>query len=102
MRNIRIMLWTAPLWYIDHEITNPGEKPPAMIITASGDIPVRPQQNDVLYKTMEYFGYDMSKVKRVHMKGYGHCGYGKAIAVDDDGKNVFVKLIAGFLKNPVA
>lgn len=90
----------APIWYIDHEISNPGEKPPAMIITASGDIPVRPEQNDMLYKTMAYFGYDMSKVKRVHMEGYGHCGYIKAF--NDDGKNVFVEMVAEFMKNPVA
>ena len=80
----------APIWYVCDE--RPGR--PIQIVCADGDLPARPEQNQLLMATMRHFGYDMSLVRYKLMEGYGHCAYG---GVKKDGRWIMADLIEDFV-----
>ena len=80
----------APIYHVTD--ARPGR--PIQVIYADGDMPARPEQNNLLLATMRHFGYDMSLVRVKVMEGYGHCGYD---GEQKDGKWVLAGLIADFV-----
>lgn len=81
----------APLYHI-HD-AQPDR--PLKIIFADGDMPARPEQNQLLIATLKHFGYDMNKLDVTLMKGYTHCGYDNEFK---DGHWVLSELIGDFAK----
>ena len=85
---------SAPIWYIDHT-PKPEDVPRMCILYSENDIPNRPEQTALLYRTMAHFEYPMEKIELHYFPGYGHCGY---LQVNDtDGINVFCKTAALFI-----
>lgn len=72
----------APLYFVDRdkETANPSK---LMFIVSEHDIENRLEQIRLMLKTLEIFGYDMSRVTFKLMTGYEHCGYAIAGMVTD-------------------
>ena len=85
----------APLYYLDEKFVNSGHQPEMFFINAEDDMPCRREQNQVMMKTLEHLGYDMSKVAFRLMKGYSHCGYTKA--PEQNGTHVYRDMVENFI-----
>lgn len=85
---------TCPIWYIDH---TPQQKdvPPMYILYAQHDMKNRPEQTELLYRTMEHFGYPMEKIRMHCFPDFQHCQYD--FVNDTDGINLLAKTIASFI-----
>jgi dipeptidyl aminopeptidase/acylaminoacyl peptidase len=70
----------APFYYLNEQFIAGGLKPRLLFITASDDIPGRLEQNRLLIKTLEQFGYDMGLVGFRLMEGYQHTGYTESLS----------------------
>jgi acetyl esterase/lipase len=86
----------APLYHLDEQFMARGHQPELLILTADNDMPCRYEQNLVLIKTLEHFGYDMSKVHFRLMRGYSHCGYVEA--KDSAGAYIYGDMLEGFIR----
>ena len=86
----------APLYYLDETFTNCGHQPEMLFIIAENDLPCRYEQNQVMIKTLEYLGYDMSKTIFRLMKGFSHCGY--LASQDPDGSWIWADIIESFIR----
>lgn len=85
----------APLWYIDRDFPHPAAQPRLLLVYSDGDMVNRAEQNELLYRTLSHFGYDMGRVEKVCMKGFSHVGYYGA--QDEAGTYLFPKLFADFI-----
>ena len=64
----------APIYFIDHDVDSANQSK-LLFIVAENDIENRLEQTKLTLKTMEQFGYDMSKVYFKFMSGCSHCSY---------------------------
>ena len=83
----------APLYFINNHIGENEKTPAFLIFTAEYDMPCRFEQNKLLIRTMEIFGYD--KITFHLMNIFGHCGY--IGAEDNDGNDIFFEKINDFI-----
>ena len=82
----------APLYFIG---LNGNESAPMIYLVSDNDIPNRYAQMELTLSTMKHFEYDMSKVDYKLLHG-GHCHQIREF--DENGDNVFGKLILEFVK----
>jgi len=87
----------AALYYLDENFTNSDHQPKMMFIVADNDMPCRYEQNLMMIKNLEHFGYDMSKVIFHYMKGYSHCAY--VSAKDSGGTLIYADMIEKFIRS---
>ncbi len=85
----------APLYYINREYEHKARQPRIMILYSDHDIPNRLEQNQMLYRTMAVFNYDMDKVVMKCFEGFEHCAYYGALQEDDS--YMLMKLFADFI-----
>ena len=65
----------APLYWIDHPFDASRPLPRLLIVYAEFDMTNRPEQTQLLYRTLLHFGYDDARISLKCMKGYRHCAY---------------------------
>jgi hypothetical protein len=68
----------APLYHITEKFIptrDDGKLPMLLIITASADLPCRPEQLRLLDVTLKHFGWPKERIRFIYMNGYAHCGY---------------------------
>lgn len=87
----------APIYFINKTVDSPENSPRIMILTAENDIPCRLEQTQLMLKTMEGFGYDMSRITFKIMQGYGHCEY--IGSLDENGEYIYYHLVRDFILN---
>lgn len=83
---------TAPLYFIG---LNGNDCSPMIFLVSDNDIKNRLEQTMLVLSTMKHFEYDMSMVDHMVLHG-GHCHQIKEI--DENGDNVFGKIILDFIK----
>lgn len=66
---------TAPIYYIDKHYQDTEKLPRLHFIWAENDMLLRPEQNQLMVRTLECFGYPKEKLSTQFMPGYGHCKY---------------------------
>lgn len=82
---------SAPIYFVGLE----SDYPPMLFIISDNDMQNRLEQTHLMISTLKHFGYDMSKIKYKLMNS-DHCGY--VSRFDEDGANVFGKLLIEFIK----
>ena len=87
----------APIYYLDENFINSGIQSGMLFITADNDMPCRYEQNMMMVKNLEHFGYNMSKVAFRLMKGYSHTAY--ISAQNPNGGLIYADLIEQFIRN---
>lgn len=85
----------APIFYIDRDYECKEFQPKILILYSDMDIINRLEQNQLLYRTMMHFNYDMDKIEMKCLVGYYHCGYYEAQY--EDGTYIIPKLYANFI-----
>ena len=66
---------TAPMYYITEKYEDHGELPRLHFIWSEFDMTLRPEQNALMVKMMEAFGYPKEKLSTRFMPGMRHCQY---------------------------
>ena len=80
----------APIYFADEKRFAGVEKfPRILLICADNDMPGRLEQNRLLMKTMDVFGFPAEKIDFRLMEGFTHCAY--------DGLPLFGEMLADFL-----
>ena len=81
----------APLYHISDDRVYP----PMLIINAEHEMVNRPEQTQLLLKTLEHFKHDMSRVDFRVVPGHKHYGY--VSTVEEDGSSIFGQLALEFI-----
>lgn len=82
----------APIYFVGLE----PDYPPMEFIISDNDMQNRLEQTVLMVSTLRHFGYDMSKIKYKLMNS-AHCAY--VSSFDEDGANIFGKLVIEFIKD---
>ena len=90
----------AALFYVNENFINSRFQPEMLFIIADDDIPCRYEQNQLMIKTLEQFGYNMTKIAFRLMRGYKHCSY--ISAQDPNGTFIYPAMIKQFICNGAA
>ncbi|OPJ65232.1 alpha/beta hydrolase [Clostridium oryzae] len=85
----------APIYYIDKDYPHKDAQPKILILFSDNDITNRLEQNQLLYRTMFHFNYNMDKIEIRCLKGYTHVGYYSAQY--EDGNYILPKLYSDFI-----
>jgi len=85
----------APIYYIDKDYEYKDTQPKILIQFSDNDITNRLEQNQLLYRTMSHFNYDMDKIEMKCLEGYNHGGYYEA--QKDDGTYILPKIYSDFI-----
>lgn len=80
----------APLYFIDSSSIEKQQTVKFLIYVADHDMVNRMEQNYLLKRTMQHFGYDENRIEMHVMKGYEHCQY--------TGNQEFLRILIDFLK----
>lgn len=80
----------APMFFVDHPITEPLKKARLLFLAADNDMVCRLEQHHVLLRTMFQFGYSPARVEFKLMHGYSHCAY--------DAEPLFADIISEFIR----
>lgn len=86
----------APIYYIEKDYEHKASQPKILILYSDKDITNRPEQNQLLYRTMYHFNYDMEKIEIKCLNGYEHGGYYDARS--EDGTYILPKLYSDFIQ----
>ena len=85
----------APIYFIDRDNPYGDKQPRLFIIYSDNDMVNRLEQNRMLYRTLDHFHYDMSRVTMRCMEGFGHTEY--CTAQGDDGRYIYPDILAPFI-----
>lgn len=85
----------APIYYIDKDYEYKDSQSKILIQYSDHDIPNRLEQNQMLYRTMSQFNYDMDKIEMRCLEGFEHCGYYGAKS--EDGSYILPQIYADFI-----
>jgi len=85
----------APLYFINKTVEFPENMPRFLILVAENDLEGRLEQTQLLLKTMQVFGYDMSRITFKLMQGYTHCGY--LSTQNENGEYIYYLMLRDFL-----
>ncbi len=66
---------TAPMYYIDKPFVPSSSLPRLHFVWAEHDMPCRPEQNMLMVKLLETFGYPKEKITTACVSGAEHCQY---------------------------
>ena len=81
----------APIFFADDKrFADAAAFPRILLLCADNDMPGRLEQNRLMMKTMEVFGFPMEKIDFRLMEGYTHCGY--------SGLPLFGEMLCEFLR----
>jgi len=84
----------APIYFLK-DAKDVEKFPKYLFIVTDNDMPVRLEQNVMMIKTMEHFGYPKEKIQFLMIPGYEHTGY---MGVKNaDGTSFYAKLIRSFI-----
>lgn len=65
----------APMYYVDKSYQNKEKLSRLHFIWSEFDMPMRPEQNALMVRTLRHYGYPAEKLTTEYMAGYQHCGY---------------------------